>query len=56
VEPLYSRISIPYFHEPGFDTIVAPQLGLHGSSLPPIVPKKHYGSHLESKVFSSFEL
>jgi isopenicillin N synthase-like dioxygenase len=55
-EPQRSRISIPYFYEPGFDTVIAPQLGLHGSSSTPIVTKKHYGSHLESKVFSNFEL
>ena len=51
-----SRISIPYFHEPGFDTMVRPQLGLMGSSLPPTMAAKHYGSHLESKVLSNFEL
>jgi isopenicillin N synthase-like dioxygenase len=51
-----SRVSIPYFHEPGFDTTVQPILGLHGSSLPPRVASRHYGSHLESKVFSNFEL
>ena len=55
-DPTRSRVSIPYFHEPGFDTVVRPQLGLRGSSLPPIVPQKHYGSHLESKVFWNFEL
>jgi isopenicillin N synthase-like dioxygenase len=51
-----SRISIPYFHEPGFDTVVKPVVGLFGSSLPPRIAAKHYGSHLESKVFSNFEL
>jgi isopenicillin N synthase-like dioxygenase len=51
-----SRISIPFFHEPGFNTLVQPQLGLLGSSHPPLVPSKHYGSHLESKVLSNFEL
>jgi isopenicillin N synthase-like dioxygenase len=55
-DPSKSRISLPYFHEPAFDTVVTPQLGLHGSSLPPIVASKHYGKHLESRVFSNFEL
>lgn len=55
-DPSRSRVSMPYFYEPGFDTVVAPQLGLRGSSLPAVLPAKHYGSHLESKVFSNFEL
>jgi isopenicillin N synthase-like dioxygenase len=51
-----SRISIPYFHEPGFDTIVRPQLGLRGHRGGQVEPEKHYGTHLESKVLSNFEL
>lgn len=51
-----ARVSIPYFHEPAFETVARPQLGLHGSSLPPRVAPRHYGTHLERKVLSNFEL
>ena len=54
-DPTRSRISIPYFHEPGFDTVVTPICGME-----PVGGVEHadthYGSHLESKVLSNFEL
>lgn len=55
-DPSQSRVSIPYFYEPAFDTVVEPVPGLHGSSPTPVVTGKHYGTHLEKKVFSNFEL
>ena len=51
-----SRVSLPFFYEPAFDTVVTPIPGLHGSSENHMLSPKHYGRHLESKVFSNFEL
>lgn len=51
-----SRVSLPFFYEPAFDTVVTPIPGLHGTSPSQMLPSKHYGRHLESKVFCNFEL
>lgn len=53
-----SRISIPFFHEPAFGTVVEPVVGLAvgGCAGEAAVEAKEYGAHLESKVFSNFEL
>jgi isopenicillin N synthase-like dioxygenase len=50
-----SRVSIPYFYEPAFEARVAPipQLAAAGG---PRFPEVRYGSHLEAKVLSNFEL
>eukprot|EP00892_Ulva_mutabilis_P006008 jgi/Ulvmu1/377/UM001_0384.1 len=51
-----SRISIPFFHEPAFGTVVEPAVGLDEPGRGPLFEPKEYGAHLESKVFSNFEL
>lgn len=55
--PTKSRVSIPFFFEPGFDTLVQPVAGLAGSQpgLGMLAPV-NYGKHLERKVYSNFEL
>ena len=55
-DPTRSRISIPYFHEPAFGTVVEPVVGLDGPEQGMLVEPKEYGAHLESKVFLNFEL
>lgn len=66
-DPARSRVSIPYFHEPAFGTVVEPVVGLAavagdgggdggGGGGGMVVEAKEYGEHLESKVFSNFEL
>ena len=59
-DPTRSRVSLPFFYEPAFEAVVAPLRELQGlagsgsraGSLAPV----RYGSHLESKVLSNFEL
>ena len=51
-----SRVSLPFFYEPSFDAVVTPVTGLKSSRSSKMLPSKHYGRHLESKVFSNFEL
>lgn len=54
-DPARSRISIPFFHEPAFGTVVEPVVGV-GAGDGVTVGAKEYGAHLESKVLSNFEL
>ena len=59
-DPARARVSLPFFYEPAFEAVVAPLpelahlagSGLRGQGLAPV----RYGSHLESKVLSNFEL
>jgi hypothetical protein len=62
-DPSRSRVSLPFFYEPAFEAVVAPLPQLAGA-LPGFGPGSgaggltpvRYGSHLESKVLSNFEL
>lgn len=51
------RTSVAFFYEPAFEASVSPipEL-LERSSEPPLYSSVRYGSHLESKVLSNFEL
>jgi isopenicillin N synthase-like dioxygenase len=65
-DPARSRVSIPFFYEPAFEATIAPlpQLvaaaasGAAAGGAGPAArfPSVRYGSHLESKVLSNFEL
>eukprot|EP01023_Acetabularia_acetabulum_P000563 TRINITY_DN10231_c0_g1_i2.p2 TRINITY_DN10231_c0_g1~~TRINITY_DN10231_c0_g1_i2.p2 ORF type:complete len:357 (-),score=53.37 TRINITY_DN10231_c0_g1_i2:292-1362(-) len=48
-----SRISVPFFYEPKYETVVAPFLASPQNE--DFVPTR-YGAHLEKKVLSNFEL
>eukprot|EP00882_Tetradesmus_deserticola_P004245 GHRQ01004484.1.p1 GENE.GHRQ01004484.1~~GHRQ01004484.1.p1 ORF type:complete len:303 (+),score=107.64 GHRQ01004484.1:1619-2527(+) len=50
-----SRVSAPFFYEPYFEAVVAPAPQLCRGQ-PPLFQPIRYGSHLESKVLSNFDL
>uniref|UniRef100_A0A383VMR0 Fe2OG dioxygenase domain-containing protein n=1 Tax=Tetradesmus obliquus TaxID=3088 RepID=A0A383VMR0_TETOB len=49
------RVSAPFFYEPCFEAVLAPAPQLCRGQ-PPLFQPIRYGSHLESKVLSNFEL
>jgi isopenicillin N synthase-like dioxygenase len=57
-DPSRSRVSLAFFYEPAFEAVVEPIAGVGGARpdagqrYPPV----RYGSHLESKVLTNFEL
>ena len=51
--PSKSRVSVPFFYEPSFETVVSPLEQLCEASAPR-VPAIRYGTHLESRVFTNF--
>jgi isopenicillin N synthase-like dioxygenase len=55
-DPTRSRVSIAYFHEPGFEALVEPLPQLVAPGAAPLFSPVRYGAHLESKVLSNFEL
>eukprot|EP00877_Chromochloris_zofingiensis_P001590 jgi/Chrzof1/11431/Cz05g36140.t1 len=54
-DPSQSRVSIPFFYEPCYETVVSP-LPQFCRDKPPAYAPVRYGSHLESKVLTNFEL
>ena len=53
--PSKSRVSVPFFYEPSFETVVQPLDRLCSPSQPRL-PSIRYGTHLESKVLNNFTL
>ena len=55
VHPTKSRVSVPFFYEPSFETVVSPlePLCAEGADRLPAI---RYGTHLESRVFTNFAL
>jgi isopenicillin N synthase-like dioxygenase len=56
-DPSRSRVSIPFFYEPSYETVVEPAAELlQAHRMKAEYPPMRYGTHLESKVLSNFEL
>ena len=55
-DPSRSRVSIAYFHEPGFESLVEPLPQFVAPGAAPSFAPVRYGTHLESKVLNNFEL
>lgn len=55
-DPSRSRVSIPFFFEPSFEARIAPLPQFVKAGVQPAFRAVRYGSHLESKVLSNFEL
>lgn len=57
-DPSRSRVSIPFFYEPCYEAIVEPPVELASKQTQRLEQHKpvRYGSHLEAKVLSNFEL
>jgi len=51
-----SRVSVPFFYECGFDTIIEPLKELRKDGKEGEYESVRYGKHLENKVLSNFEL
>jgi isopenicillin N synthase-like dioxygenase len=51
-----SRVSVPFFYECGFDTIIEPLKELRKDGNEGEYESVRYGKHLEDKVLSNFEL
>ena len=50
-----SRVSIPFFYEPAYETVVKPLPELDHGGHENFQPVR-YGTHLEGKVLNNFEL
>lgn len=53
--PSSSRVSVPFFYEPSFETVVKPLDALCSESAQRL-PAVRYGTHLEGKVLNNFTL
>eukprot|EP00879_Flechtneria_rotunda_P014144 GHRR01014776.1.p1 GENE.GHRR01014776.1~~GHRR01014776.1.p1 ORF type:complete len:305 (+),score=54.31 GHRR01014776.1:944-1858(+) len=54
-DPSKSRVSVPFFYEPCYEAIVQP-IPQFCRSAPAKYPAVRYGTHLESKVLTNFEM
>ena len=55
-DPSKSRVSLPFFYECGFETVVKPIQTLVLEGQRPKYQEVQYGKHLLGKVLSNFEL